>query len=167
MKEFEHPHILLQDQESLFYKLVEQTGKQEASKLAEIARSNFVKDERVLPEDGADGVDVGVLAEREDAEGESLHSDVLPEDGERNDEEADREEGDSTTRDGEEDGREDLREDGGSDEDKILDANKEDVSFLPTERKNEGYRNDVGDESDEDTQVCGAINPIKGKNREG
>ncbi|XP_071820241.1 ATP-binding cassette sub-family C member 4-like isoform X2 [Apostichopus japonicus] len=153
LKEFEHPHILLQDQESLFYKLVEQTGKQEASKLAEIARSNFVKDERVLPEDGADGVDVGVLAEREDAEGESLHSDVVPEDGERNDEEADREEGDSTTRDGEEDGREDLREDGGSDEDKILDANKEDVSFLPTERKNEGYRNDVGDESDEDTQL--------------
>ncbi|XP_071820242.1 ATP-binding cassette sub-family C member 4-like [Apostichopus japonicus] len=41
LKEFKHPHLLLQDRGSFFNKLVKQTGKQEAIKLAEVARRNW------------------------------------------------------------------------------------------------------------------------------
>lgn len=38
VKEFDHPHILLQDKAGLFYAMVEHTGRQSAERLASIAR---------------------------------------------------------------------------------------------------------------------------------
>lgn len=39
--EFNHPHVLLQDTEGYFYKMVQQTGKGESQKLLDIAKSTY------------------------------------------------------------------------------------------------------------------------------
>lgn len=66
LKEFEHPHILLQDKESLFSKLVEQVGKQEASRLADIARESFTKDEVIPLEFDEEINEEGTVVKEED-----------------------------------------------------------------------------------------------------
>ena len=41
LKEFEEPHLLLQNKYSYFYKLVEQTGSISAAQLVEVARKAY------------------------------------------------------------------------------------------------------------------------------
>lgn len=43
MKEYDEPYVLLQDKESLFYKMVQQLGKAEAAALTETAKQVYFK----------------------------------------------------------------------------------------------------------------------------
>ncbi|KAK5647088.1 hypothetical protein RI129_005552 [Pyrocoelia pectoralis] len=49
MVEFNHPHLLLQNHKSYFYKMVAETGKATAEQLKKMARQNY-EQQRVLPE---------------------------------------------------------------------------------------------------------------------